>query len=630
MSIVLSHYGQSYNPVASSCNLYSQPDGTDLSQTGSGSATVKADVNNPTTGRIYSPGQSVTMNFTTNSANVDTLAYQVCNFQDKQVSSGEFAVPSGSYSKQVTWVPTQSGYFAIKAMLKTSKQFLPQVGSRPQGISTFGVLPNTTSWTGFSASQTSSDDQYRFGVQGTNAIQSGHCCDGDMFQPLYNELGIKWVNVGAYSWINKQPNSSTVWNPITNPTQIQPTAESNSSLKPYYTLNGIPGWANQSGQDSSKYPPNDFSAYQAYMKKVGQEVAATRQALYPNMQYDYYQITWEPETGTGTNWLGTDAQFAQLYQNAWLGLHAGDPQAIVLGPTYGSVACNTQTGTTIGGCGGLTKLSQIGATQYMDGLSSHGYWYSWTPPESWPPDTGNSNPPLPFTMRRVRSQMAQFMKPSAQRLFMTETGIGYPQAYAKNYPNLLDMQKQGAWLIRGNITELGEGADFNFPFYTADYSGEKGFGMNFNLDMANQDFGSGQISPKISGMGLTTATRLLDGTYSLGYLNNMDSFDGIKAGGLGYVFQSRSSNQVITSLWAWGGGAGPTAPFNGNSTYNLHVGAAGTSGNVTVLDFMGNAKTMPFSNGQISLVLSEYPIYVISSDPTAIKAFVTAPQGYQK
>jgi hypothetical protein len=222
--------------------------------------------------------------------------------------------------------------------------------------------------------------------------------------------------------------------------------------------------------------------------------------------------------------------------------------------------------------------------------------------------------------------MTQYLRPGA-KLFQTELGVGMPQGYARNYPTYLDLQRQSAWFIRGHIIELGEGVDTSFFFYTADFPGEPGFGMFFNLALTAQPFGTGQISPKPDALASATLTRLLEGTISLGYVNDIP-FDGIAPGALGYAFQSRSSNQVVTALWAWGGGAGGSAPFTGSATYDLHVGSAGTSGTVTVVDYMGNATSVAYSNGVVHLTLAEYPQYVISHDPTAIRAHVTAPQGY--
>src|SRR5262249_32502375 len=161
---------------------------------------------------------------------------------------------------------------------------------------------------------------------------------------------------------------------------------------------------------------------------------------------------------------------------------------------------------------------------------------------SYPPGTGGSNPPLPWAMRNCRSKLLQYL-PAGARMFQSEMGIGYPQTYAKNYPTLLDMQKHAAWFIRGHLIELGEGDDNAFLFYTADYPGENGFGMSFNLALTSEPWGSSKISPKPDAMAAAVMTRLLEGTFTLGYLNDMP-FDGVSASALGYAFQSRSSNQV--------------------------------------------------------------------------------------
>lgn len=61
---------------------------------------------------------------------------------------------------------------------------------------------------------------------------------------------------------------------------------------------------------------------------------------------------------------------------------------------------------------------------------------------------------------------------------------------------------------------------------------------------------------------------------------------------------------------------------------NLNVDAPGKSGEVAVIDMMGNPSTVAYRDGVLSLPVSASPVYVISPNPTVMKANATAPLGY--
>jgi hypothetical protein len=78
------------------------------------------------------------------------------------------------------------------------------------------------------------------------------------------------------------------------------------------------------------------------------------------------------------------------------------------------------------------------------------------------------------------------------------------------------------------------------------------------------------------------------------------------------------------AVWTGNGKYSQTASM----PYSLTVDAAGTSGNVTVLDVMGNPSTMAYTNGKVTLALTASPVYVVSDNEAVAKAGVTAPVGY--
>jgi hypothetical protein len=60
----------------------------------------------------------------------------------------------------------------------------------------------------------------------------------------------------------------------------------------------------------------------------------------------------------------------------------------------------------------------------------------------------------------------------------------------------------------------------------------------------------------------------------------------------------------------------------------LRVDAPGSSGEVTVLDMMGNASGLPYRDGFANLKLSPAPIYVVSANAAVFKDAVSTPEGY--
>jgi hypothetical protein len=63
-------------------------------------------------------------------------------------------------------------------------------------------------------------------------------------------------------------------------------------------------------------------------------------------------------------------------------------------------------------------------------------------------------------------------------------------------------------------------------------------------------------------------------------------------------------------------------------SYKLSVDAPGTSGTVTVLDEMGNPTTKSYTNGKLTLSLTESPVYVISQNASVSSSNSTLPTGY--
>ncbi|BDC38201.1 hypothetical protein PTKU15_14980 [Paraburkholderia terrae] len=487
--------------------------------------------------------------------------------------------------------------------LKSGGGALPQAGTRPTGIATFGVIPNLS---GIVPAVTyTKQEQHRFGMQGENdraAVLAG--------------LGITQT-IDDRQMSVMEPNGANTFNPSAN------------NLDSFYTsgnvmrlirLDGTPGWASKSGgvEDFTTLP-KDMSYLQNYMSRVGTESNAIRLKYFPTQSANYYQVTWEPNQF----WTDTDANFVSLYQSVYQGIHSTDPGAVVMGPAdaFPSLTNNR-----------LQRIASLGYGKYIDGVATHGYYDAGTSPSHPPerlatdPVAANAANALNNSMRTLRTTMLNQYR-AGMKLYQTEVGISYDlgSQYGPNYPTGNVLFAQGAVVARTHIILLGEGADVSYVFYGADYPGEVGYGTFFDLSNAQGSFGASNISPKPAAMVVSAMSRILDGTNTLGPVKNTPS--GVYA----YSFQQVNNGSVITALWthnndAWSASAGFSSTYS--AAYSLAVDAPGTSGTVKVLDMMGNPMTLNYTDGTLKLNLTEAPVYVVSKNASVAKSNVNAPPGY--
>ncbi|CAD6519336.1 hypothetical protein LMG27952_01131 [Paraburkholderia hiiakae] len=572
------------------------------SSASSSSVLVSADTPTTQSGRIFASATAFPVAFTTNAPAADTLIWSIADQFGNVAASGRLPVTAGPLTTTLSCTSTLAGYFAVSATLATAGGQLPELGTRPAGTATFGVLPNLAN---IVPSVTyAHQDLHRFGMQGEDDNTS-----------VLSSLGISWT-YDHRELYNMEPNGPNTFNPNAN------------NLDPFYTtgqvmrlvrLDGIPAWASPTGAfEDESLPPTDLAYYQNYMARVGTESNIIRTTYFPNQSANYYQLTWEPDA----QWQGTNAQFVQLYQTVYQGIHSTDPHAVVMGPTD-----TAPSGTA----DQLKTLAPLGYAQYIDGVTTHGYYDINGTSPSYPPerlatDPANASGSLIGQMRALRSEMAADYKPG-MKLFTTELGISYDNgsSYGANYPTANILYAQGALVARSHVIILGEGADQTWIFYGADFPGLVGYGTFFDLADAQGQYGAQDISPKPAAMAVAAMTRILDGTNTLGPVN------GTPSGVYAYAFRQLNNGAVITALWThnnsvWSASSGYSSTYS--VAYSLAVDAPGTSGTVTVLDEMGNPTTKSYTNGQLSLSLTESPVYVISQNATVASANSTLPTGY--
>lgn len=569
----------------------------------SSSGVITADTPSTDGTRMFASGSTFPLAITASPSAADTLAWSVNDSLGNTVASGSFPAPAGSSTTTLSCTSTLAGYFAVSATLAKAGGAVQTAGTRPTGIATFGVLPNVTA--SVPTPTYTHQEQHRFGMQGFNG-----------WTAMLNALGIT-STIDDRELSATEPNGPNSWTPSATTTD---TGYASGQIMRLVRLDGIPAWDSPTAAfNDSSYLPTDQAGYQTYMSQVGTETEAMRQKYLPAMAKNYYQVTWEPNQF----WLDTNANFVQLYKLVYTGLHATDPNAVVMGPTDAFPALTTQR---------LQTMAPLGLAQYLDGIATHGYYDAGTSPSHPPerlatdPSPANAANALMNEMRGLRQEMQKDYKPG-MKLFVTETGISYDlgTSYGPNYPTSNVLFAQGAVVARTHIIMLGEGADQTYVFYGADYPAEPGYGTFFDLADPQGAYGATNISPKPAALAIAAMTRVLDGTTTLGPVN------GTPSGVYAYGFQQRGTGIPITALWThnnavWSASTGFSQSYS--VSYNLSVDAAGTSGTVQVLDWMGNASTVAYSNGVVTLNLTEMPMYVVSKNASVAQSNSTVPLGY--
>ena len=555
--------------------------------------------------RLFAEGSAFPLVFVTAAPSADRVAWSIQDDRGNLKGSGTFPVPSGRQTSTLSCTSNASGYFAVTATLSRAGGTLPEAGTRPKGIATFGVLPDLSSI--IPAVTYARQDQHRFGMQGFYG-----------WAKTLKDLGVSQI-IDSRQMSSMEPNGPNTWTPSLD--NVDPFFKSGDIMR-LVRVDGIPAWASPTGafQDNTRLP-TDLNYYRTFMARVGADTAAIRQAYYPNQRHNYYQVTWEPD------WKDSAPDFVALYKAAYTGLHSTDPNAVVMGTTSPDPgACAWCMG------GVLATYASLGLGQYLDGVVTHSY-YSDKPSASQPPEQRDTDPDpskasraLDLQMRALRAQM-QAIRPN-MRLWSSEVGISYDpgSAYGPNYPSANQLYAQAAVAARTHLIVLGEGAQVTYFFYGADFPEEAGYGSFFDVVNPQGSHTARNVSPKPEAMAFAAMTRIIDGTRTLGHLNGLPKMV------YGYAFQQMGGGTVITALWThnnanWPTPAGSYSPTAG-TTYSLKVDNVGTNGTVTVLDMMGNPHTVGYVNGIVNLTLTESPIYVVSQNASVMAAQITAPVGY--
>ncbi|MFZ2657845.1 MAG: hypothetical protein WAX69_23125 [Victivallales bacterium] len=510
----------------------------------------------------------------------DSLQWSVNDYNGNVIDKGELEVPHGisRWSSILKLKDAGAGYFEVKIGLRGSGDSILQYGSRPAGLVAYGVLP------AIERLPLAHPDDSRFGAQGTNFIASGELMKGGYVDPVYPLLGAKWIYINRHigELFLKGEDS---YKPELNPKNFYQTCESKAGLSLLVDLHGIPPWlwkvpegsvppAFDNTRTGQQFAPKDFGIYKKLVARLVTEQVARRDALFPDQANNYYQLHWEPDW----HWKGSDEDFIMMYKVAREAIRENDPKGLLLGPNYGVL----RTGNAL-----LKRLFAKGLGKYLDGILTHIYVVALANDDA-------SRQSLVDDMRELVSMTRTYL-PSGARIINTEWGVDWRKPPSVD-PDAL--RTEAADFMRGHLITLGEGADCTFYFYTADHSSNSGCGLLYNLTLPNPTFGATHVAPKPIFMAAAMATRLLEGTKSLGAIEYLDP------GVLGYAFDRKGER--ILCLWT-----------KNEKKMRIRM-PSGNLRTISVLDPMGNAKEHACRDGMADMEVGAIPIWLRGIDPVSL------------
>ena len=458
-----------------------------------------------------------------------------------------------------------AGYFAVRLKLQKAGVTLPRLGSRPEGMVSYAVQPP------IERLPLKYVDDSRFGAQGYATVASGEVARGNMVAPLYPAMGLRWV-YGQRWFVSLERG----YQPTLEKAARLWRDESDAGLCLLLSCITIPlhMQAAPPGQRSvsySTYPPKDFDAWGKFIGKVARERAMVKQAgLFPTQKYNYYEIHWEP----CGHYKGTDDDFMRMYEVAWKAIHDNDPGGRLLGPVSSMPGISRPMRLF------EERLGPLGPdNRHVDGVSYHAY-------AAWPDRSMRAE------TRRLVAGARRYLKPGA-KIVMTEVGTRDVEDWPRHPAPL---RAQMANNLRMHLITLGEGVDTTFFFHLRDGD----YGLFYNLTDQFPPFDATHLSPKPVGAAFAAATRLLEGTRTLGPLDFLG--DDI----LCYTFQR--GDQILAALWAADAAGSCEEPPR---PVRVPVGAE----SVTFFDPMGNARQIKCENGYATIQVGAEPVYLLGLAP---------------
>jgi hypothetical protein len=522
----------------------------------------------------------------------DCLSWLLSDGNDILIAQGEIACQSDEKSRSGIIHPGDHGpgWFRIHFHLQQSAVGAVRTSTMPVGTMAYAVLPAIEP-----LSLAHSDDS-RFGAQGAE-------CRDDILvgERLWALVGMRWAYRARrpFEIANAGPEGFT---PVLDPEKLKSLAptEAEEGLCLLVDAHSVPPWltALPSGHEAAVWTPPETHYWQsygvanvaAYSRLIGQvaaEQAALRQVVCSTQKHNYYEIHWEPNW----HWKGSDDEFIQMYKAARAGIQAHDPHGLLLGANYGAIES---------GCRHLERLLKKGLGEHLDGIVTHTYYL---PMLYRPPEAAGIIDGMRGLANLVRSYL-----PAGAPILNSEWGVNCNESFSRrNHLETGRLRQEAAWLLRTHLIALGEGARTTFFYETVDPDERGGWGLFFRSAYPQSASGRCHLSPKPVFAAIATATRLLEGTTTLGPIDYLGEPI------WGYAFDR--GGERILALWSR-----DDCP----RTITLPCG----EGPITVHDPVGNARKIHVQNSICRIPLDAQPVYVRGLSPAALPdgTAVAAPQ----
>jgi len=265
---------------------------------------------------------------------------------------------------------------------------------------------------------------------------------------------------------------------------------------------------------------------------------------------------------------GTATQFAALLKETYNSIKKSNPLAFVYG-----------VGTSMTGDAFYKPMFDLGAANYMDGISWHPYWYPTRPEEGILPSSN--------TLKDLTDQYGGW-------LMQNITEVGYPTNF--NAGHGVTFEQQAKFLVRALL--LGDTIDYLTGISL--YNLRNDF-HNPEFDYNEAHFGSVNLdyTPKDSYIAISAMCRMMMNTGFAGDLfRGSDHFYDEYVS----VYRKFNGEPVIAAWWA----ANREANQDDAPTVTIPVGVT----NVTITDLFGNTRNASSPGGILTLKLSDGPQYI--------------------
>ena len=502
---------------------------------------MSGETNNPENS-MFKPGDPIRLEFEISGMKPSEslqLDVNIVDQNDRRIQTSSVPVKAGADGRWKQSIPAPNRKYGFyRARVKLSNGITtPKTGSRPAGTIPYAVLPDPAAAPLYPQSETF------FGIHGQSA-------------GMIPWMGARWMS-GSVS-LNPTPEERTK----------RENAQKTWKTCTYVTL-ATPFRYQYPSQEALKKHTNGKiftdAAGEKLFREFYRELAAKGRLQKYGNDFMRYQPMWEPDL------FFTDDEILKLHKVAWEGIHAGDPDAKVLGPCFSNI--------TPGLVERHKRLFEKGLLKYIDEFTIHPYL-------QYPVEQNG----LVENIRTLKKLVRQYSGGKEIRLRANESGYS---AISTVEQELIQMYGQ----VRGSLILLGEGFASNEPFYGYDHSelGTGDYGLCYNLDTPKRIWAPKRVAPRPVFPALAAASRILEGHRSTGAIEYLG--DTV----LGYSYADRKDHCVI-ALWDFGGNT---------PEVELPVGRA----EIEIADMMGNRQAVKTSGGLLRVKLSEAPTYIIGADP---------------